>query len=25
VEIVFDPLRISFRQLLEIFFQIHDC
>jgi peptide-methionine (S)-S-oxide reductase len=24
VEIVFDPLRISFRQLLEIFFQIHD-
>ena len=24
VEIVFDPARISFRQLLEFFFQIHD-
>ena len=24
VEIVFDPARISYRQLLEIFFQIHD-
>jgi peptide-methionine (S)-S-oxide reductase len=24
VEIVFDPLRISFRDLLEFFFQIHD-
>ena len=24
VEIVFDPVRISYRQLLEIFFQIHD-
>ena len=24
VEIIFDPARISFRQLLEFFFQIHD-
>jgi peptide-methionine (S)-S-oxide reductase len=24
IEIVFDPARISFRQLLEFFFQIHD-
>src|SRR3954471_23707397 len=24
VEIVFDPARISFRKLLEFFFQIHD-
>ena len=24
VEIVFDPARVSFRQLLEFFFQIHD-
>jgi len=24
VEIVFDPARISYRQLLELFFQIHD-
>ena len=24
IEIVFDPTRLSFRQLLEIFFQIHD-
>ena len=24
VEIIFDPLRISFRQILEFFFQIHD-
>ena len=24
VEVIFDPARISFRQLLEIFFQIHD-
>ena len=24
VEIIFDPARVSFRQLLEIFFQLHD-
>ena len=24
VEIIFDPARISYRQLLELFFQIHD-
>ena len=24
IEIIFDPARISYRQLLEIFFQIHD-
>src|ERR1700752_5286731 len=24
VEIIFDPARISFRQILEFFFQIHD-
>jgi peptide-methionine (S)-S-oxide reductase len=24
VEIIFDPARLSYRQLLEIFFQIHD-
>ena len=24
VEIIFDPARVSYRQLLELFFQIHD-
>jgi len=24
IEIIFDPMRISYRQILEIFFQIHD-
>ena len=24
IEIIFDPARVSFRQLLELFFQIHD-
>ena len=24
IEIIFDPARISYRQLLEFFFQIHD-
>ncbi|MBP9087651.1 MAG: peptide-methionine (S)-S-oxide reductase MsrA, partial [Kofleriaceae bacterium] len=24
IEVVFDPARLSFRQLLELFFQIHD-
>ena len=24
LEIIFDPARLSYRQLLEIFFQIHD-
>ena len=25
IEIIFDPVRTSFRKLLEFFFQIHDC
>ena len=24
VEVIFDPARVSYRQILELFFQIHD-